>query len=208
MSILFCTPCYGGMVFAPHFKSCLELKGVLSSQDICHDWLIGWNESLISRGRMKMTKAFLGTDYEYMMWIDADIEFSVDDINQLWWAMKEGEDIVVAPYRMKKEGSKFAAWVNGSLIEDLDPLKDPVYVDYAGTGFMMLSRKALMDLASKVESFDDDVKDIPALYMTPIHDGILESEDYYFCRIARENGYNIRMVTTTQLKHWGIKAYG
>lgn len=48
----------------------------------------------------------------------------------------------------------------------------------------------------------------PALYMTPIRDDVLLSEDYYFCRIAQEAGFKVMMEPTVRLKHWGQFAYG
>lgn len=49
---------------------------------------------------------------------------------------------------------------------------------------------------------------VPALFMTPIHNGGLESEDYHFCRIAREAGYRIVMDPSVRLGHWGQYRYG
>lgn len=62
MSILFCTPCYGGMVTAPHLKSCMELRDALNHSGMNHGWLIRRNESLITRARNGMTAEFLKTD--------------------------------------------------------------------------------------------------------------------------------------------------
>lgn len=205
MSVLFCTPCYGGQVLAPHFKSCLDLSRELTEQNVPYDWLIRWNESLVHRARMGMTAEFLKTDFERMMWIDADISFSPDDVARLW---NLDADIAVGVYRMKKQDSGYAAWVDGQLVKNLDELPcNPINVDYAGTGFMMIKRHVLEDLSDKVEKYENEVKDIPALYMTPIKDGILLSEDYYFCTLARENGYKITMDTSIKLGHWGLKCY-
>jgi len=204
MSVLFCTPAYGGQVFAPHMRSCLDTAIELSQQGIDFDWLIRWNESLVHRARMGMTKAFLDTHYQYMMWLDADIEFTPEDVAKLW---NLDADIAVGVYRMKTEDSKFAAWVDGKLVTDLDQFKEPIEVDYAGTGFMLIKRQVLENLSKKVEKYENECPDIPALYMTPIDDGILLSEDYYFCKLARENGYKVMMDPSVRLSHWGLKAY-
>lgn len=49
---------------------------------------------------------------------------------------------------------------------------------------------------------------IPSLFMTPIHNDGLESEDYHFCRMAREAGLKIMMDPSIRLKHWGQYPYG
>ena len=205
MSILFCTPAYGGQVFAPHMKSCLALASELSEQGVDFDWLIRWNESLVHRARMGMTKAFLDTDYKYMMWLDADIEFTPDDVASLW---NLDADIAVGVYRMKSDDSMYAAWVDGKLVNDLDQFEEPIEVDYAGTGFMLIKRQVIEKLSKKVPKFENECKDIPLLYDTPLRHGTLLSEDYYFCELARDSGFRVVMDPSVRLTHWGIKGYG
>lgn len=203
MSILFGTPCYGGQVFAPHMRSCLDLCAELQGQGIEFNWLIRWNESLVHRARMGMTKAFLNSDYEYMMWLDADIDFTPEDVAKLW---NMDVDIAVGVYRMKTDEHKWSAWVGGKLV-DLDELDGPTEVDYAGTGFMLIKRQVLEKLSKKVELYENEVKDIPALYQTPIRHGTLLSEDYFFCELARDNGFKVMMDPTVRLGHWGLTRY-
>jgi hypothetical protein len=204
-SILFSTPAYGGMVFAPHFKSCMNLTRDLTLLGIDHEWHIRWNESLVHRARMGMTKTFLDSEHSHMMWLDADIDFTTDDVARLW---NMDADIAVGVYRMKTDDSKYAAWHDGKLVTNLGGLNEKIEVDYAGTGFMMIKRHVLEDLAKHVESYDNEVKDIPALYQTPIRDRTLLSEDYFFCDLARKHGYKIMMDTKVKLGHWGIYRYG
>lgn len=206
MSILFCTPCYGGMVHAAHMGSCLRLKEELTKIGLVHDWLLGTNESLVPRARMEMTASFLGTKYSHMMWIDADLGFEPQDVAKLW---NLETDIAVGVYAMKKRDAQwFAAWKDGALVKDLDQFKEPIEVDYAGTGFMLLSRKAIEAVAAKSESYEGPNGRVPAIYMMPIHNDGLESEDYHFCRRARECGFKIIMDASVRLKHWGQYAYG
>jgi hypothetical protein len=69
---------------AAHMRSTCELKEVLTQLGVKHDWLIGANESLIHRGRMEMTSTFLATDHEWMMGLDADIEFTAQHVADVW----------------------------------------------------------------------------------------------------------------------------
>ena len=154
---------------------------------------------------MGMTAEFLKTHHTHMMWLDADIEFTSDDVAKLW---NLDADIAVGVYRMKTPKSKYAAWVDGKLITNLKKFKEPMEVDYAGTGFMMIKRGVIEKLKEVSPKYENEMKDIPAIYMTPIHNGILESEDYHFCRIAREAGYKVMMDPSVKLRHWGITAYG
>ena len=156
MSVLFCTPCYGGMVTEAYLRSCLDLRAVLTEAKIDHDWLTGRNESLVHRARNEMTATFLKTDFERMMWIDADIEFSPDDVAKLW---NLDTDIAVGVYPMKrKDKCWYAAWMKGELIKDLDQFSEPQEVDFAGTGFMMIKRSAIEGFVEKyrLPFIDDD----------------------------------------------------
>lgn len=237
-SIAFCTPCYGGMLTARHFNSCIYLKEDLTNLGLAHDWNIGVNESLVHRARMEMTREFLDSDHTHLMWIDADIEYKSEDVAKLWNLQT---DIAVAAYCMKRTDKPLSAWKDGKLVKIDECPKEPFAVDYAGTGFMLISRKAIECVIEYLEArhrkyqaifakvahlLDDGEKNLvselvgttlahyngqhgpsPAIYMTPIHKGGLESEDYNFCRIAQEAGFKIIMDPSIKLRHWGQFAY-
>lgn len=204
---VFCTPCYVGNVQPAYLRSCITLTSVLVAEKIDHDWLISWNESLINRARNEMTASFLNTDYSHQFWIDSDIEFTPDDVAKVW---NMDADIGVGVYAMKKPDKQyFAAWKDGALVHNLDQYgDDPIEVDLAGTGFMCIKREVIETLAKNVEHYEGPNGMVPGLYMTPIHNGGLESEDYHFCRIAREAGFKVMMHPRVRLKHWGNYPYG
>lgn len=205
-SILFVTPCYGGMITAQHFQSCMNLKEELTRIGLAHDWLIGWNESLVHRARMEMCATFLASSHSHLFWLDADIEFTPDDVAKIW---NLDADIGVGVYAMKKrEAQWFAAWKDGALVKNLDQFDGPIDVDYAGTGFMCIKREVVETLARTAPSYEGPNGRVPALFMTPIHNDGLESEDYHFCRIAREAGFTIMMDPSVRLGHWGQYRFG
>jgi len=180
--ILFCTPCYGGMVFEPHFQACLQLTYDMQQSGIEHTWLTGRNESLVHRARMEMTATFLReSDFTHMMWIDADIEFTTDDVGKLWnHSVEGGAGIVVAAYPMKKPGAKYAAWVDGALVDDLDQFDGPVEVDLAGTGFMMIKREVLERIYQSVQQ----TQDAAAAVMRKLDTGLLDEKEMQLLRDA------------------------
>lgn len=205
MSILFCTPCYGGKIDEPHFRSCMQLKDVLHASGVPHDWLTGRNESLVTRARNEMTASFLTTKHTHMMWLDADIEFEADDVGKLW---NLNADVGVAFYAMKRPDMPLSAWKNGKLVKLEECPAEPFEVEFAGTGFMMIRRNVIEALAAKSESYEGPNGRVPALYMTPVHNDGFESEDYHFCRKAREAGFKIVGDPSIKLGHWGQVRYG
>jgi hypothetical protein len=206
MSILFATPMYGGNCTEPFFHSVMRTVQELERLGVDYDFLTERNESLVHRARMEMTAAFLRTDHTHLFWIDADIEFEPAHVAALW---NMQADIACGCYAMKKPDKQwFAAWKDGALVKDLDQFDGPIEVDYAGTGFLLIRREVIETLAARVPSWDGVNGPVPALFMTPIHNGCLESEDYHFCRIAREAGYKIMMDPSVRLGHWGMARYG
>ena len=200
------------MVTAGHFESCLDLRRVLDASGLRHDWVVGKNESLITRARNEMTATFLGEDYSHMMWLDADIQFTPEDMHAVW-ELAEGPiqaDIAVGVYAMKRADKQwFAAWKDGQLIMDLDQFPGPIEVDLAGTGFMLIKRKVIETLSKKAGWYElRDGTKAPCIYMTPIHNECFESEDYHFCRLAREAGFKIIMDPKVRLGHIGQYVYG
>jgi hypothetical protein len=205
VSILFCTPCYGGNVVAQHMGSCLALKEDLHKAGLSHDWLLGWNESLVTRARNEMTASFLKTGFSHMMWLDADIEFYPEHVAKLW---NLDADIAVAFYSMKRSDMPLSAWKSGKLVKLEECPSEPFDVDYAGTGFMLINRRVIETLASQSESYEGPNGRVPAIYMTPVHNDSFESEDYHFCRRAREAGFKIIGDPSIKLGHWGQFRYG
>lgn len=152
-----------------------------------------------------MTASFLKTEHSHLFWLDADIEFTPEDVAAVWNLQA---DIGVGVYRMKKPESQFAAWCNGELVTDLGKFDKPIAVDYAGTGFMCIAREVIEKLSHKAKSYEGPDGRVSAIYMTPIHNDVFESEDYHFCRKAREAGFKIVMDPKVRLGHIGQFRYG
>lgn len=206
MSILFCTPMYGGQCTEQYFTSCLKLKEQLTLGGLENGWLTERNESLIPRARNNMVATFLKTDYESLMFIDADIQFEPEDVGKLW---RMNADIAVGVYAMKKPGSAwYAAWVDGKLLKELPDT--PLDVDFAGTGFMMIKRSVfekMMEAYPETKHTTEDGICYDLFDMT-IWDDTSYPEDYTFCRRWREIGGTITMDPTVKLKHIGSYVYG
>ncbi len=195
------------MVTYDHFRSCLSLKHDLVSVGLLHDWCMGTNESLITRARNEMTASFLGTEHTHMFWLDADMSFEPEDIAKIWNLQA---DIGVGVYALKRPDKPgFAAWHGGRLVTNLEQFGGPIEVDYAGTGFMCIKREVIETLASDAPTYEGpDGGRVHELYKTHIWNDIYESEDYYFCRKAREAGFKVIMDPSVRLGHIGQYRYG
>lgn len=205
--IMFAAPCYGGMVTQEFLVSHLNLIQVLGQINLKYEHLFIKNESLIPRGRNTCAATFLKSECTHLMFIDADIQFTPDDVANIWNLQK---GVGVGVYPMKRDDAPYAAWVDGKLLTLQDMPKEPFMVDYAGTGFMMINREVFTRLqeAHPEWEYEESYGEAWAFFQDPIEDGIHLSEDYFFCKRYREMGGEIWMDPQVRLKHVGNKVYG
>lgn len=216
MSILIATPCYGGQVTEHYLSSMIKLTQAFHMARVEWDLMTLRNESLITRARNTCVARFLQApeykDYSHLMFIDADIQFTPDDVARLWNLQAENDwlDVCAGCYRIKKPDSQYALWVDGALVTDLDQFDGPVEVDYAGTGFMLIRRIAferLIDLHPEIEHEEGQVKKSWAIFDTGVVDNVYLSEDYWFCKQWRAAGGKILADPKVRLKHVGQFVY-
>lgn len=150
-----------------------------------------------------MTATFLESEFSHMFWIDSDIVFEPEDVVKIW---NLEADIGIAAYPMKNPDERwYAAWTD-KLVKDLDKFSGPTEVQYAGTGFMLIKREVLETLAKKSETYNKGR--VPVIYTTPVYNDFYQSEDYSFCRRAREAGFKIMMDPSVRLGHIGSYTFG
>jgi hypothetical protein len=195
------TPCYGGQLTEPYFKSILRLVFFCDKQNIPLHFATIANESLITRARNTLVAFFLNTDCTHLFFIDSDIEFNVEDVIKLIAADK---DVVVGAYPKKGinwetvkkyvetnptasvadigvAGSEYAINFNFSgnnyqvnVEEGLISLKD------AGTGFMMIKRNVIekmMEAHPELQYNNDiNVDKVLDKYTYALFDTIIDGE--------------------------------
>jgi hypothetical protein len=95
-------------------------------------------------------------------------------------------------------------------------ISDIVEIANGGTGFMLIKREVFAGLADKVPEYINDmfavtddhtekkvIKEYFATSIDTTSGNRLLSEDYHFCKIAREAGYKIWAAPWAQLSHTG-----
>ena len=84
MSILIALPCYGGMVSDKTAKGLFNLGKELRTAGVDHGLITLANESLVTKARSRIANFFMNnTQYEYVMFIDADIGFEPEYVMRL-----------------------------------------------------------------------------------------------------------------------------
>jgi predicted RND superfamily exporter protein len=84
------TPCYGGMITADYFKSCLQLTALAATKKIEIQFGTIGNESLVTRARNTLVQLFMDEQkYTHLLFIDADIAFNPETIFRMLELDKE-----------------------------------------------------------------------------------------------------------------------
>jgi hypothetical protein len=97
-------------------------------------------------------------------------------------------------------------------------LYEPMQIENGGTGFMLIKREVFEGLAPTVPEYKNDMwratdtedtKTIKEFFATSIDEesNRLLSEDYHFCKIAREAGFKVYAAPWAQFGHTGTYTF-
>lgn len=219
------TPMYGGNCTASYLKSMLNLQMELIMNGHEVTFFSIQNESLITRGRNIIADAFLKTDAEYLLFIDADHGFNSSDILKM---IQEDLDILCAippkkainftglKIALEKNLENLQLYTGEFAVYFKDPNQeisttDPFEIMYGGSGLMLIKRRVFEELKNILPTYKSDVGvlnyddsgDIVEFFSTEIVDNILLSEDYLFCKRWRDLGGKIYAAPWVRITHIG-----
>ena len=226
------TPMYGGMCTGYFTNSMISMAAVMRHHNVDMSFSSMFNESLIQRGRNALADQFLQRpECTHLLFIDADIKFDPNDIPAMIDAdvdiicgiYPKKEINWHSVEKAAKNGVPVNEWTRhtGSLVVNLVdyagtvtvPRDQPVEIWNGGTGFMLIKREVFEGLKDKVGSYVNDVAvingnisaRITEYFACSIEPGTerLLSEDYHFCKVARDNGYKIYAAPWVTLGHFG-----
>lgn len=171
--IFIATPCYGGQIGEPYFRSMMRFVILCNKYDIPFTISTLANESLVTRGRNTLTSFFMeNNSATHLFFVDADIEFNPEDMLRM---VAYDKPIVVGAYPKKAvnwesiisaarrdeaetadtiEGHSSNYVVNFDWLQDQDGNRTPqvqivdnlVKLKDAGTGFMCIKREVIQKL--------------------------------------------------------------
>lgn len=186
------------------------------------DWLSNAGVSDIYTGRDALLESFVRlTHFGIALWIDSDESWSPSDIEAVTAPIAAGEmEVVAAPYAAKTRAKKR---YNCALrLEDCDVEKgyvgprkqvggrDYVRIAYSGTGFLAMSRAAVMRARAAVRTYKSAVTKtvIPAVFDRIFLDDSRFGEDYGACHVLGQSGVELWLALGTSVIHYdGLQAF-
>ena len=231
--IFITTPMYGGMCTGFFTQSLVPLPGLAREKGVDLSFSFMFNESLIQRARNSLVNVFIKRpECTHLMFIDADIKFDPRDILSMLESDKDIICGIYPKKEINWSNVHKAAntgtpanelkHYTGSMVVNLVdyqgevtvPRNEPIEVFAGGTGFMLIKREVFEKLQPVVKSYINDVGDTSGqmgadriyeyfpVFIEPETERLL-SEDYAFCRLARDNGIKIHAAPWVSLGHFG-----
>ena len=164
-------------------------------------------EPYIDYARNLLVREFLDGDFTDLIFVDDDVAFPMGTLCQL--ASYE-EDIVGAVYTHRNDGGTFPV----RFIEERTELwsNENGLIEVAGlpTGCMRIKRHVLETMVKNHPELlygDRNGIDTYALFACARQNGTYYGEDFYFCNLARADGFKIWMAPDIDMTHTGTKVY-
>lgn len=225
------TPCFGGQVTSLYTGSVLKLQQTCLQRGLDLGFLLQSGDSLVTRARQTIVAHFLShTQATHLLFIDADIGFEPEQVFRL---LHFDADVTAAAYPLKQigweimpaavqagreplESATLDYVLEGETTNGLITRDGFVKARYAGTGFLMIRRAALLAMIARYPELqyarehkaNDPLAGSPwraALFNCIIDQatGTYLSEDYSFCKRWTEMGGEIWVDYKSRLQHIG-----
>ena len=216
------TPCYD-MMRVETTVSLLDTFSALGGSGIeCKFKSV--KTSLVTHGRNLLTCGFLDSGFDYMLFVDADVEFKPEAVMRMLVPKK---DIICTPYRVKEDGMKYAVKFKDP--KDIKILPwDIVEIEEGPAGLMLIHRRVFEGLMKKRPdlkiNFDEPTQekmnkeigaeDAISRYMYNFWDttfrldtGEWKGEDLSFCALVKDAGFKIYANLDSETTHHGSRGW-
>ena len=213
-SIFIAMPCYDS-VKINSMLSVIKLIQQLSKSGI-EAGIHTMKSPLIHQARNYLTSVFLTTEYQYMLFIDSDVEFQPEAVIRM---MVTKKNIICTPYRVKSTDIDKHIYT----VEFKDPknilvlAEGLVEIEAGPTGLMLIDRKVFEKIIKNRTDLKIINKATPSaekshefyynFFDFGFKDGYAMGEDVSFCRLARSNNFKIYANIESSTTHHGSFAW-
>ena len=213
-SLYIAMPCYDSVKIQTMVSMC-KLVADLTRADIKVD-INTLKSPYVSYARNILTAQFMKSDKDYLLFIDADVEFEPECPLRMVVAQK---DIVCTPYRVKTNDPDVIKYT--TTVPDNENVKvlpgGLVELTRGPSGMMLIHRRVFETLQKNrpdleiqahqhVDLFPEGFK-IFSFWDCVFKDGKWTGDDIAFCNLATENGFKLYANIESTMVHHGGYGY-
>jgi len=165
------------------------------------------NCSIITMARNALVHEFLKTDATELLFIDADVIATADDMLRL---MAQSRDITTGAYPRRAKDQNFFTDLYFDANGDLEFDGSLMRVERAPTGFMLIQRHVIEKLVAAHPEWTYEkspTEKMSAVFDFAIVDGKYVGEDYLFCDRATQMGFKVYIDVDISLPHVGSNEF-
>lgn len=230
MKVLVSMPTFGGQLFTRTGSSLISTMLMAREEGLCEIQPHFQGDSLIHRARNRAALYAIENGYDKLFTIDADVTFTYENFKRI---VTSEQPLIGGVYPLKA----FPVVLNFNPLPDkgrelfktgrgidydafqifkqkyADPETGLAEILLLATGFLCAKREVLEKLGETSEIYEDldpnngERKRFMHFYTSDVHEHNLESEDWSFCRRAREAGFKVMLDTKVTLGHVGLHEY-
>lgn len=208
------SPQFGGNCSTIFARSLADLAQACGHYRLPFDTSFMTNESLITRARNNLCHTFLAHGADHLLFVDADIGFSAQDVMELLilQIQEPKYEIIGGMYKKKALDAGYAVNWDG----DVDfQSKEPIEVTGIGTGFMLIHRSVFEKLHGRVQEYvADDGPERAGLIIEQFFQAEIDaasgrylSEDFWFSKRCLEAGIRTWLCPWMKLRHAGTHIF-
>ena len=213
-SVFIAMPCYDSVKINT-MLSVVKLIQQLSKSGI-EAGIHTMKSPLIHQARNYLTSVFLTTEYQYLLFVDSDVEFEPESVVRMLVSKKR---IVCTPYRVKSPDITKHVYT----VEFKDPknilvlAEGLVEIEAGPTGLMLIERTVFERIIKNHPELKIKNKATPTadkshefyhnFFDFSFKEGYSMGEDVSFCRLARDNDFKIYANIESSTTHHGAYAW-
>lgn len=217
MKILIAIPAYGGNVCEKTLTGVYETTRDLVREGVSVELITSVNDSIIHHARSNLANFFYhNTDATHILWVDADIGFSGEDVKKLI-ALKT--EFAAATYPKKVLPIRYTCALPKEGVV-WNTARTAIQAAHVGCGFQLIARsvyeriaRRFPELAYQPRSESRQVSQAEQAASYHYYDtytdkhGLLIGEDYAFCQRFRKAGGTIWLRPDITLHHVGSHVF-
>jgi hypothetical protein len=164
--------------------------------------------SIITMARNMLVDQFLDSECTDLLFIDSDVIAQPEHILRLM-AQSGDKDITAGSYPRRSKDRMFFMDLYYNENKELEFDGAMMRIQRVGTGFMLIRRHVLEDIANRSEKYlgQDGVGQVANVFEFTMMDGKFVGEDYTFCDKARSLGYKVWLDVEISLPHVGQEEF-